>query len=419
MQSRPLTRGSRLPSMISQFPRNAVTLLLTEPFWSVPANWFNTYFCLYMRASGLSPVKIGWITAFGIIGRLAFSLFGGHLADNWGRKITLVVFDILSWSVPLAIWAFATEFWHFALCAVLNSLVWIAVPAWFCLFMEEAREDQRTKIYAINHSIYFIAGLTLPLAGLIIKKAGFLPGMRLIIWIFFGSVALMILLRASFLRESHIGRKIKQENAFRPTEQSAANYGSSWCFLWRAKNLRTLLLLGIGYSFIASMAGTYYALFVTEKAGLNLSRDYLVFFALLTSVITGTLSMFLVPKIPFHTEKKFLLFSQLLNLAGYALFVMTPAGILLWIWPAIIFWAVSNGLYVPIREGLWHNEMPNEERAKIISLAGVLECLIILPAAPLGGWIYQINPRLLYLAGAAVVAGIIMLITAYNQRERI
>lgn len=383
------------------FPRNTTVLLTTEPLWSFPANWFYAYLTLFMAANGLSPVQIGFITSLGIGSRIVFSFFGGHVVDRWGRKWTVTVFDILSWIIPLAIWAMATRFEHFVTASILSNLVWIASPAWLCLLFEEAKVEHRTKIYAFNQSIYFIGGLTAPFAGWIIMNHGVDHGARILFWIFCASMTLMVFIRVLTLRESAIGIRLQQQS--QKARTSISMYGTAWSMLAKPGRLRTVLLISVLYNFTLNFVNTYNALFITEAHGLNLPKALLASFPVLTSLISLFLALVVVPRIPAFREGQFLFIALFINLLGYLLLAVAPVRGAALVWAAMLAGAICGGLYIPVREGLWQNLIPDAERAKVIALATTMECSLLLPAAPLGGWIYQIFPRGIYWVGMGMM----------------
>lgn len=383
------------------FPRNTTVLLTTEPLWSIPANWFYAYLTLFMAANGLSPVQIGFITSLGVGSRIVFSFFGGHVVDRWGRKWTLTIFDILSWIVPLAIYALATRFEHFVTASILSNLVWIASPAWLCLLFEEAKVEQRTKIYAFNQSIYFLGGLTAPFAGWIIASQGVDQGTRVLFWLFCASMTLMVFIRVLTLRESAIGVRLRQQS--QKTRTSLSIYGTAWGMLAKPGRLQTVLFISVLYNFTLNFVNTYNALFITEAQGLALPKTILAAFPVLTSLISMVLALVVVPRIRAFREGRYLFVALLINLLGYLLLAVAPVRGTALVWAAMSAGAICGGLYIPVREGLWQNLIPDAERAKIIALATTLECSLLLPAAPLGGWIYQIFPRGIYWVGMGMM----------------
>ena len=50
------------------------------------------------------------------------ALLSGVITDKLGRRLTTLIFDILSWSVPALISAIAQNFWYFLIAGVINSV---------------------------------------------------------------------------------------------------------------------------------------------------------------------------------------------------------------------------------------------------------------------------------------------------------
>lgn len=395
---------------LRQFPHNTAVLMATEPLWSIPGNWYLTYFAFFMASLGLSAVQIGAVTSIGLVSKILLSALGGHITDRFGRKRTLLFFDIICWIIPSAIWATATCFWQFAIGVILNNFVWIVTPAWLCLLYEEAPVELRTKISAVNQGIFILGGFTLPFAGWIIKTHGTIPGIRWLLWGFCVCMIFAVVIRSFLVRESSIGVAMREESQKVTGHESFKKNLKTLKFILHTKSLRALLLLGILFNFALNFANTYNALFITKTRGLALSADLLAIFPLLTSSLSLLLTFVIVPHIKVGKEGKALWIAMVFNILGYLVFAFGPAGWALTAWIGIATLAVAGGLYIPVREGTWQNQIPDEERARVIALAASLECIFLLPAAPLGGWLFQMSPRSIYLVGAGIIVASLFLI---------
>ena len=111
--------------------------ILIEPLWSIPYNLYLPYATVFMYALGIRDAQIGFLLSIGMVFQVAASFAGGVITDKLGRRLTTVIFDITSWSIPCLIWAFTESFAGFAVAAVLNSLWQITNNSWTCLLVED------------------------------------------------------------------------------------------------------------------------------------------------------------------------------------------------------------------------------------------------------------------------------------------
>ena len=95
--------------MWRELTTNARVILITEPCWSIPVSWFSIYAVLYMAALGLTKIDIGWVTFLFVFAQIPATVFGGYIADHWGRKKSVMWFDSICWIIPLFFWLFAKK----------------------------------------------------------------------------------------------------------------------------------------------------------------------------------------------------------------------------------------------------------------------------------------------------------------------
>ncbi len=99
--------------MLGTLQGNARVIVLTEGLSAIPFQWQQLYMPLYMLALGVGEIEIGFLASVLFIMRFVGTLLGGYAADRFGRKRVLVVFDIMSWSIPMLLFAVAQNPWYF------------------------------------------------------------------------------------------------------------------------------------------------------------------------------------------------------------------------------------------------------------------------------------------------------------------
>ncbi len=138
---------------------NPKVCVLTEPLWGgIPYNLYLPYASIYMHSLGLGDVQIGIITSIGLVFQILFALLSGAITDKLGRRKTTFIFDIIAWSVPCLIWAFAKKTLRiFLIAAIINSVHRVTANSWMCLMVEDAQEEKLVHIYSWVHISGLIA----------------------------------------------------------------------------------------------------------------------------------------------------------------------------------------------------------------------------------------------------------------------
>src|SRR4030095_7116247 len=92
---------------------NPRVTVLTEIMFGIPYNLFAPFISVYMLALGVTDQQIGTIASLGLVVQVFSALLSGAIVDKFGRRWTLFIADMLSWSVPCLIWAFAQDIRYF------------------------------------------------------------------------------------------------------------------------------------------------------------------------------------------------------------------------------------------------------------------------------------------------------------------
>ncbi|MDC7242372.1 MAG: MFS transporter, partial [Spirochaetales bacterium] len=120
---------------------NPRACVYTEPLWGIPFNLYAPFVTVYMYALGVLDTQIGLLLSIGMVFQVGAAILGGIVTDKLGRRLTTIIFDTLSWSIPALIWAFAQNFWWFLAATMFNSLWQITNNSWNCLLVEDCDES--------------------------------------------------------------------------------------------------------------------------------------------------------------------------------------------------------------------------------------------------------------------------------------
>ena len=135
--------------LLGDINKNARVSLMVIPMWSIFWGLVFFYSPLYMRQIGLSEIEIGLVNTTAMVFAFLCHLVASPITNRLGRKRTTLIFDLLSWSGSMLIWAIAHNFWFFLVAGIVNAFSKIVSVSWNCLISEDEKKEKVPKIYTI------------------------------------------------------------------------------------------------------------------------------------------------------------------------------------------------------------------------------------------------------------------------------
>jgi len=136
----------------------------------------------YVRQRAIEVLKVprrAVLATSGPAGVQVFTaLISGAIVDRFGRRLTLFISDLLCWSIPCFIWAFAQDVRYVIVAALLNSLWRISHTAWTCLMVEDAETRHLVHIWTWIMIFAFSSAFFAPVGGWFVAHYGLIPAMR-------------------------------------------------------------------------------------------------------------------------------------------------------------------------------------------------------------------------------------------------
>jgi MFS family permease len=397
---------------------NARGCVYTEPIWGIPYNLYIPYASLYMIALGLSDKLIGLTVSVGWAFQIFFALMSGVITDKLGRRLTTLIFDLVSWAVPALISAIAQNYWYFLGAAVINSAWRVTHNSWTCLMVEDTDPEQLVDIY----SWVYIAGLLVaffaPLAGLLIKTFSLVPTMR----------GLYLFAAVMFAVKCITTYRLTKETEQGKVRMHATKHQSVLTVLREYKGVfqevihtpQTLYTAGIMLimSICLLINGTFWAIIVTEK--LHIPTQNLAVFPFVKSVIMLVFFFVIIPrmrrlhfKIPLVLGFSGFVLSQLLLITipeqGYALLMVS-----------ILLEACSTAVVSPLVDQMTVRTVDPKERARIQSILYMGIILLTSPFGWIGGILSQANKNFPFILniGLFVVGAVLAYLAGEASRKR-
>ncbi len=398
---------------------NPRVTVLTEPVFGVPYNLFAPFLSVYMLALGVTDQGIGTIASLGLVVQVFSALLSGVIVDKVGRRLTLFLADLISWSVPCLIWAVARDMRYFLVAAALNGLFRIAHTAWTCLMIEDAEERHLVHIWTWIAIFGAGSAFFTPLGGWVVGRFGLVPAMRGLL--VFGSI--MITAKAVVLyfysHETARGRQRIEETRHRSTISLFREYRSIFDQISHSKPILAALALMVIPSIWYIVSGSFWGVLFIGKLGFPESQ--ISIYVMLRSLIMALCFFVIGPRLT--TLQRF----RLPLWVGFAAFFVSQA--LLVFMPAhaagrvanpplllvisVLLEGVALALVNPMTESLLAVALDSHERARISAMVYVAMIVCTSPFGWIAGQLSAIDrslPFALTMGLAVIGAGLVGLL---------
>jgi len=373
-----------------------------EPLWGIPFNLYAPYASIYMLALGLSDKQIGLIVSVSWGFQVLLALFSGIITDKLGRRLTTLIFDIVSWSVPALISALAQNFWYFLIAGVVNSVWRITHNSWSCLLVEDAEPDQLADIFTWIYIANLMVGFVAPLTGILIGAFSLIPTLRGLYIFAAAMFTVKAIVTYQLTEETQRGKIRMQETRGQSLLSALSEYRGIFRDLLNSpKTLYTAgIMLVISVSSLIS--GSFWSIIVTEK--LRVPAQNLAFFPFVRSAIVLFFFFLATPYLNKLHFKLPLVIGFLGFVFSQAILVASPAqnyGFLLF---SVFLEACSFAVVYPLVDRMTVLTIEARERARILSIIFVGVILFSSPFGWIAGTLSEINKALPFLLNIALFA---------------
>jgi MFS transporter, DHA1 family, tetracycline resistance protein len=402
--------------VLSGFKGNAKACILVEPLWGIPFNLYSTYASVYMLALGCSKIQIGLISSIGLALQTVFSLVSGYVTDRLGRRRTSLIFDLVSWSIPTLLWAFAQNFWFFLAAGAINSLVRIVANSWTCLMIEDTPARERVHIFTWISVAGILAGFFAPIAGILVDRFQMVTTMRGLYLFAFASMTFMFFLRNALTVETGMGLKKLQESRHADFRQTREEYGRIARHLLSNPVTIAAFLINILININVIMRGTFLSILLTKTLGFP--DGAIAIFPFIHAGIMLFVFVFVMPSIGrMGIARPLFAGVALLALSAVLLILAPPLS-----WAAVIastvLGSVGTALAIPISDTFVANAVSEKDRAKAMSLFYASFFALTAPFGYLGGLLSAVSDRLPFLIAAGAVLAAACLAAAIPALEK-
>ncbi len=379
--------------------------MYTEPLWGIPSSLYLPFASLYMIALGCSDAQIGLITTLGMVSQIFFALLSGAVTDKLGRRLTTLIFDVISWSVPTLVWALAQNAYFFAAAAVINGVMKITQNSWTCLLVEDAEKDKLVAIWSWITIAIIVSGLVAPLSGLLVEGIGLVPAVRILYLFAFVSMTLKFFILYRYSTETAVGEIRLRETRGVPLLRLMRGYTGSFRAI--RENPYTLNAFFISFALVVyeTIRNVFWSIAVVKQIGLP--EATIGIFPFIKSGIMLAFYFLVVPRLSHLNFKRPFLAGFAMLIASNIFLILSPAGSYLMVGLETFFEACAFALIGPFKETLLVDAIDPKDRAGIFGLFNLATIVLASPFGWIAGLLSE-RSRLLpfYLLTAFSVAGL-------------
>jgi MFS family permease len=379
--------------LLSDLPRTAKYTALAQIPWGVFGRVVLFYAPLYMKEMGLDEIQIGSISTVGLFFAMIFQIIASPISNKLGRKRTIFIFDLICWSTPMFIWAFAQNYWYFVVAAVVNAAVKVSGVAYFCLLTEDTKPVKRVKVIGIVNVINNAAGVLMPLAGFAIAYYGIIPTFRTLYFVGGIVMTLGFIIRNKLITETTAGKTLMKSHSKMHFSSSLLSGFKIFSKSVKLKEFRKILYIYIitNVIFAANFIQIIYL-----KNHLGFDEKSLSITQVIASLIY-LLYLVILPRIKGGQDNKILTYSLFTGVLGAVLLVIAPKQNLMFMLITIAIVTLGNFISVTYRDAVFMNSVGELEKADLFSTVQIVAAIICTPVGWLVGHGYTYDSKLPFL----------------------
>ena len=397
---------------------NAKSCLYTEPLWGIPFNLYAPFITLYMYHLGVLDVQIGIILGVGRLLQVPMTLVGGILTDKFGRRLTTLICDALSWSVPTLIWAFSQNFWWFMAAAIVNATWQITAVSWECLWVDDTDESLVGPIFNWIYIAGLLAVFFAPISGYFVGIYGVVPVVRVLYLIAFVFMTAKFIILYFYSTETERGKERMAAMKGVPISSMFAGYKDVFLQVFKSKVMvQALILQGI-LGIVLLVNSTFFALYATQN--LHVPEAFLAYFPILRTGIMLTFLMVIQEKLSKFKARNIIVIGLVIYISSLSWLMLAPVYNIAWIAVYVFVDACATAMMMPRIDAIAANAIEPKERARIRSLFNMIIVGLSSPFSFLAGVLSDMDRRLPFMLSLILFLIMFVVVVAggkINKRE--
>jgi len=382
--------------------RNIIAISSTNMLYNIFNGLWELWWSLYLIEELNTPITIvGLLATIQNTSRILFQLPGGVLADRIGRKKVIVYGTAMRVIAP--IFLFTARSWQWVIPGmVINAVAGLYGPAFNAIIAESLPKERRGAAFGAYRFITSLPQIFMPaVSGYYLNIMGIGRGVRVGLMMFTVAAAVAALVRQLFLTETLNDGKEDLE------EIENNRRGMIETFKNQPRTVWAMLVVAVISSFAMRMTWTFLAPYAYYQVGLTeFQYGLLQSVAMAISVPLYLISGMIADR--FGRVPCILLARGLGPFDSLSLYLFKDYNQLLAAYGVI---GVAQGLgggriraggYMggPAWQALVADIVPQRDRGKVMGLMGTISGVLSLPGSYLGGYLYEMNPNMLLVAGS-------------------
>lgn len=406
-------RNNYLVDTFMNLKGNPKYCISTEPLWFIPYNLYIPFATLYMYQLGVNDSQIGLLLTIGMILQVVASFLGGVLTDKLGRRFTTVLFDILSWSLPCLVWAFAQNFWWFLAATMLNSMWQITNNSWSCLLVEDCDKRVIVTVYSCIQMCGLFAVFLAPISTFLVGAFDVIPVMRGLYIFSFLSMTAKFLILYFWGHETEQGRIRMRETKHVPFRKLLHGYKDVLVKLLRSKQMLLVLAVMLAYNICNTVTLNFFGLYATQD--LLIDEKYLAVFPMIRSVIMLIFILAVQSKLNRLPFKPVMTVGYSLFILSHVILIFAPEKSMGALLLYTLLEACSLACIVPRKDGLSAIFIDEKERARVSALLYMLSIGITAPFGWIVGLLSSTNRALPFVLNIVIFALALLLVRTSKE----
>ncbi len=394
---------------------NGRASVYTEPLWGLSMQLVLPYASVFMLALGVRDAEIGLLATISMLSQVVFGLLSGVITDKLGRRMTTALFDIVAWSIPCLIWAFAQNFWWFLAASLINGAWQVTQNSWDCLLVEDVDRDEIPKVYSLVKVAAEFSALFAPIAAFLVSSLGLELAVRILYLNAFFIMSVKIWLLYRYTTETATGRIRMEQTRGVSIWRSLAEYRGVLGLIVHSKGTIFSLAIAAIVGAVALVNATFWQVVINQRLGVP--DALLPFFPMVRSLLSV---LFFFTLIPMLTHSRHLKAPTLIGFAVYLTGQLLLVGIpspdgaaevsthaLLGV--CLLLDAFGGGILFMLAESLVALHVDRHERSRVMAIQRTVVMLMTAPFGWISGWLSGMDRSWPFiLTSALLVLGLVV-----------
>ena len=403
----------KIGQYIGKLTGNAKVCIACHPFWGIPYTIYFYYISMYLLEVGVTDGELGTLMVVGHVAGFLFSLVGAPIVDRMGRRNATFVFDMISSALVPLVYFFTKSFTGALIAQVLFNSSRIMNVAYYLVMIEDEDDECRVVAFNLFNILTIVAGLVMPLAGILVDKYGLVEMEKIFLMASFLIMGGMIIVRHMLLKETRVGKAIKERARTEKQKLSVKEmwrpYAEAFRFLLKSKVTMAIVLSNIFFCVYMNLGTNYSLYFVpyfTDRLGMDTMQT-----STLGGIYYAGMLLAMICINPLTAKRGIagsVVLSALVSLVGMALMIFIPSGIFWLSIVAVMVLAIGYGMLKSGVDGAMAVYSESECRSGIYSINNLLSSGLSLVVTAICATLYAVAPGWLYVLNAIMVVLILV-----------